>query len=504
MFAAGDIDHRWRGRCLCEVITILTYQDFEKEPDRLDFIRRAITEHRQSEEFKIAADAELYDRQENSTINAVTRWVFSNDGRRVYDPTSSNNRIASNFFHRLNTQRVSYLLGNGISFTKHITEAEQDGQKIRIDETKERFNDNFDTDVYKICYSGEIESKSYCYVTYDSSSGYGLHLFPFTEFVPLVDEYDGTLRAGLRYWSLDWDHRPVTVVLYEKDGITKYQTKPGSRGLDLMVVEPKHGYNIRTSTTEAEGTEIIGYENHFSDLPIIPYYAANEQSTLVGMKASIDAYDLIQSGFANDLQDCAQIYWLIGGSLGMTDDKLKEFRERLLYQHIAVADLDNSSVTPYTQEVPHNARQTFLTQMRSNIYEAFGGLDVSQLSGNRRTATEIEATYNPMDEEADAFESRVTDFLRRLLALIGVDDLPTYKRNRIANQYEQTQMIVLAADYLDRRTILEKLPWITVDEVETIMSATSVEDEERREADTDEQNDMVYDGNGGFYDRNSV
>ena len=65
-------------------------------------------------------------------------------------------------------------------------------------------------------------------------------------------------------------------------------------------------------------------------------------------------------------------------------------------------------------------------------------------------------------------------------------------------------MIVLAADYLDRRTILEKLPWITVDEVETIMSATSVEDEERREADTDEQNDMVYDGNGGFYDRNSV
>jgi len=467
------------------VFTIITFQDYERADDKVAFIARAINEHRQSDDYKYAQEAALYDRQENVTINEVTRSLYTAAGIKINDPTTSNNKIASNYFHRLNVQRVSYLLGNGVSFVDHVKTIQSDGRPIKVDETKEALGDDFDTDLYDIVYSGEISGKSYCYVTYDAKRGYEYYLFPITEFVPLLDEHDGRLRAGIRFWSLDWDRRPVSVVVYEADGLTKYQTRDGAKGLDLVMVEAKHGYNKITVTTEAEGTEVVGFENHFSDIPILPYYGKNGRSTLVGMKAAIDSYDLIQSGFANDLQDCAQIYWLVGGSLGMDDKSLKEFRERLLFQHIGVADLDNSSVTPYTQQVPYEARAAYLTHIRNSIYESFGALDVTNINSGDRTATEIEAAYQALEEEADSLETRVTDFIRRLLALLGIEDIPQYKRNRISNQLEQTQMIIMAAEHLSERAILEKLPWVTVDEIDTILAEKSGETDELHENDDD-------------------
>lgn len=491
----GDINNRWWGRYIEAVIQILTYQDFLAAKDRIEFIRKAINEHRESEKFKRAVDAEAYDRQQNVTINAVVRTIYTAAGIKVNDPTTSNNKIASNFFHRLNTQRVSYLLGNGVSFVDHVTyDKSEDGETVRVDETKEKLGDDFDTKVYDVVYSGEISCSSYCYVTYDSKNGYGFHLFKYTEFVPLLDEVDGTLRAGIRFWSLDWDKKPVTVVLYEKDGITRFRTKPDSKGLDLVILEQKHKYNTITVTTEAYGTEVIGDENHFSDLPIIPYYAKNEISTLEGMQSAIDSYDLIQSGFANDLQDCAQIYWLVGGSLGMDDENLKKFRERLLFQHIGVADLDNSSVTPYTQQVPYEARVAYLRHIRNSIYEAFGALDVTNINTGDRTATEIEAAYQALEEEADALEARVTDFIRRLLKLLKIEDVPQYKRNRISNQLEQTQMIVMAAEHLSERAILEKLPWVTVDEIDKILAERGAEIDELSEENDLEGDTTLQDG----------
>lgn len=474
------------------MIKILTFQDFRQANDRIEFIVAAIEEHRKSNIYKTAVDAELYDRQMNTTINSVTQKIYTAAGIPIEDPVSSNNKIASNFFHRLNTDRVSYLLGNGVMFTDHINKVKnEDGTVTVHDETKEAFGDDFDTTLYSVVYSGEISGSSYAYITDTGDGKYNITLYKLTEFVPLLDEYDGTLRAGIRFWSLDWGKKPVMAVLYEEDGITEYRTKKGRQGLDLEVYIDKHPYNTITSETEARGIEIIGGENPFKKLPIIPYYAEYKQSTLIGIKSAIDAYDLIQSGFANDLQDCAQIYWLINGALGSDDNNVKAFREKLLFQHIGVIDQDNSDITPYTQEVPYEARKVFLENLRSNIYEAFGGFDIKQLVNGDRTATEIQANYNAVDEEADAFETRVTLFIRQLLALVGINDIPQYKRNRIANQLEQTQMIIMAAEYLSTRAILEKLPWITVDEVDTILEEKNGEvDSLSEDADRDDVNDV--------------
>lgn len=456
----------------------------------IDFIAYAITEHRGSEEYKIACDADEYDKQKNVTVNEYVKKLFTLTGSTIVDYTATNNKIASNFFHRLNTQRCTYSLGNGVTFSdnhEERTEVDENGMEttIEVDTTKEALGDHFDTDLYNLAYAALKHGRSFGFWNVDR-----LHIFPLTEFVPLVDEYDGTLRAGIRFWSLEWGRRPVTAVLYEEDGFTKYRSAPDTYGLDLVEIEPKHGYKQVIQHTEADGDEVIG-ETNYGPLPIVQLWGSNrQQSTLVGLRQSIDSYDLIQSGFANDLEDCAQIYWIIGNAMGMDDGDLQKFRDRLKFNHIAVADTNESSVTPYTQDIPFQARQAYLEHIKSTIYESFGALDVHAVQAGS-TNDHIEAAYQPMDEEADDFEYQIIEFVQQLLKLIGIEDVPQFKRNRVSNQMEQVQMVMMEANYLDDRTVLELLPNIPVDKIDEILanrdaaSADTMEYEDESEGDTE-------------------
>lgn len=451
-----------------------TFQDFEQATDKAKFVSAAISEHLSSDSYKTAVKADLYDCQKNETIFNYVKVIFSMTGSPIEDFTASNNKIASNFFHRLNTQRATYLLGNGVSFTDNVeTQVDENGIERSIDTTKERLGAKFDTDLKNLAYYGLIHGVSFGYWTEDSNKA-RLHVFKLTEFKPLFDEETGALRAGIRFWRVE-ENKPLYAVLYEKDGYTKYK---GDYMADLQEIEPKRAYKYKIQTTEFDGDLIIGEEN-FTDLPIVPFYGTRvHQSTLIGMQSAIDSYDLIRSGFANDLSDCAMVYWILENAGGMSDKEVERYRERLKFAHIAVADTDNSKVTPYTQDIPYNARQAYLNAIREGIYEDFGGLDVHTVAAGA-TNDHIDAAYQPLDEEADDLEFQVHEFMDTFLDLLGIEDTATFKRNRISNQKEQTDMVLSASDYLDDETILKKLPFITVDEVVEILARKNAENEDR-------------------------
>ena len=69
--------------------------------------------------------------------------------------------------------------------------------------------------------------------------------------------------------------------------------------------------------------------------------------------------------------------------------------------------------------------------------------------------------------------------MQQILRLMNVDDVPQFKRNRISNQKEQVEMLMLVADYLDEETILSKLPFVTIDEVKQILKNKDAEDQKR-------------------------
>lgn len=458
---------------------MITFQDFEKATNIPRFLAEAIFIHQRSDIYKIAKSADNYDKQKNETIYNYVQMIFSLTGTPLEDFTASNNKIACNFFHRLNTQRCVYLLGNGVSFSDNKVEKTNDkGVQEFIDTTKQKLGKKFDTDLKKIVYNALIHGVSFGFWNYDR-----LYNFPITEFVPLYDEETNVLRAGIRFWQID-KSKPTFAVLYEEDGYTKYKSE--GTGFDFKEWQTKAPYKILVQHTDFDGIEVIGEENYGS-LPIIPLWGNSiHQSTLVGMRRSIDSFDLIRSGFANDLTDCAQVYWILENCMGMSDDDLAQFRDRLKLNHIAVADMDNSKVTPYTQEIPYQARQEYLNSIRAGIYEDFGGLDVHTIAAGA-TNDHIDAAYQPMDEEADDLEFQVSEFIEQLLHLIDIEDTPLFKRNRISNEKEQTEMVLSAAEYLDDETILQKLPFITIDEISSILAKKNQENMDRFESTVPEE-----------------
>jgi len=443
---------------------MLTYQDYLAAVEKgklLTFLRDAITQHRNSDDYAVAVAADEYDRQRNPTIRETVRRIYSLTGKPMEDFTASNNRIASNFFRRLNVQRCTYSLGNGVTFDN--------------DSIKDKLGPSFDTDLYTVGYKGLIHGLSFGFWNLDK-----LHVFTYPEFVPFWDEGDGSLRAGLRYWCLDWNKKPLYAVLYEEDGYTKFRSKGGRAGLTLEEYEPKRAYRQTIAHTDAGGDEVIG-ETNYGSLPIVPFWGSNrKQSTLVGMREAIDSYDLIQSGFANDVNDCAQIYWLINGAMGMDDEDVQQFMDRLRLQHVAVTDTGtDTSISTHTQEPPYNAREAYLDRIERSIYRDFGAFNPMDITSRQATATEINAAYQPMDEEADDFEYQLIKFVQQILKLQGIDATPTFKRNRISNQTEQVNMIMSQAEVLDTETILELFPNITNDQIPEILARRANENAQR-------------------------
>lgn len=446
---------------------IITFQEFEKhEQDRAKWLGQAIAQYMRSDEYKIAQEADLYEKQQNTKINQYVRKVYDITGVASVDFTNPNNQIASNFFHLMNTQRASYSLGNGVSFAGKKLIQNAENVTVVSDTTKDALGRKFDDSLYKTAINSLEHGVCYCF--YNDGE---YHVFPMTEFLPFKDEVTGKIRAGVRFWCLEWKKRPVVVDLYEEDGYSRYMTAEKKYGLGaLELKEEKRSYKETVQTSEADGEEIIGGEN-YSSLPIAVMYGnRNHQSTLIGMKANIDAFDLISSGYANDLSECAQVYWLIDNAAGMQDEDIARLRDRMLLQHIVVADEQNSQIKPFSAEIPFNSREACLNRIKDSIYRDFGVLDVMTLIGGQRTATEIRAAYQPMDIEADDFEYQVNEFIQQILELIGIEDYPLFDRNRISNEKEETEMVMLAADYLDDRTVLEKLPFVTVDEVDNILA----------------------------------
>ena len=88
------------------------------------------------------------------------------------------------------------------------------------------------------------------------------------------------------------------------------------------------------------------------------------------------------------------------------------------------------------------------------------------------------------------FEYYLIDFCQQILTLAGIDDEPTFRWNRVVNQAEQTNTILMAAQYLTDEIIIKKLPFLTPEEADKIISQRDEEDFDQFNQEDMEEEDM--------------
>lgn len=445
-----------------------TYQDLLKcennEDARMAFCLDVIKEHRGTLMFRTAVQADEYDAHRNTTIMNYQKFLYNLKGEAVPDRFTPNYKLPSNFFNSFITQTNQYLLGNGVQITTE-SDAKNAAQK-----EKDKLGRRFDNQLQKGGRYALLHGVSFGFWNYDH-----MEIFRFTEFAPLNDEENGSLMAGVRFWQIA-PEKPLRFNLFEVDGYTEYIQRPGQKP---EVMKAKRAYIIHT-TSDGIGNEIREGEN-YPTFPIVPLWGnLQHQSELVGTQYGIDCYDLIKSGFANDLDDVSSIYWILHNSGGMTDMDLAKFVERIKTIKAVNVDTDSGQAAEaHTMEVPYEARTAYLARLEQDLYRDFQIVNVMSISGGQKTATEIMAAYTPMDAKVDQFEYCVIDFLEAIFALAGVEGDATFKRSRIVNQSEETEMVISAAQYLDDEAILNHLPWLTPEEVDDILSRLDDENAQR-------------------------
>ena len=438
-----------------------TYQDFlevaeKSDRERMEFVLSAINNHKDSDLYKQAVIAKEYDAHRNVTIANFQKLLYTLNGKVIPDNYSPNYKLRSNFFANFITQETQYLLGIGVTLKK--------------EENKAKLGAGFDTRLQEAAHDALVGGVSYGFWNLDH-----LEVFDVTEFVPLLDEENGELRAGIRFWQV-CTSKPLRATLFEPDGFTQYIRRSGE---EMMILEPKRGYVAVEATSEIDGTELLAYQNYLG-FPIIPMYGNRaKQSELVGQREAIDCYDLIKSGFANTVDDASVIYWTISNAGGMDEIDMARFKESMRRIGVGLVDDDGAKAEAHTITIPVEAREALLSRISDDLYRDFQMLDVTKLQGGQKTATEINAAYQPMDNKVDQFEYCVIDFLQALFKIVGIEDEPSFTRSKVTNQLEQTQMVLLAANYLDDETILNKLPWLTQEEVAEILRRKAAEDIER-------------------------
>ena len=438
-----------------------TYQDFlevaeKSDRERMEFVLSAINNHKDSDLYKQAVIAKEYDAHRNVTIANFQKLLYTLNGKVIPDNYSPNYKLRSNFFANFITQETQYLLGNGVTLKK--------------EENKAKLGAGFDTRLQDAAHDALVGGVSYGFWNLDH-----LEVFDVTEFVPLLDEENGALRSGIRFWQV-CTSKPLRATLFEPDGFTQYIRRSGE---EMMILEPKRGYVAVEATSEIDGTELLAYQN-YPGFPIIPMYGNRaKQSELVGQREAIDCYDLIKSGFANTVDDASVIYWTISNAGGMDEIGMARFKESMRRIGVGLVDDDGAKAEAHTLTIPVEAREALLSRISDDLYRDFQMLDVTKLQSGQKTATEINAAYQSMDNKVDQFEYCVIDFLQALFKIVGIEDEPSFTRSKVTNQLEQTQMVLLAANYLDDETILNKLPWLTQEEVAEILKRKAAEDIER-------------------------
>ena len=425
----------------------------------MGFVRLAIADYKSSRAYLLAHDAHLYYNGENPTINRYEKIIYDFKGMAHRDMYTANHKIASKFFGKVVDQEVSYLLGNGIGFG--------------TERTKAKLCSCFDEDMQDAAREALISGQAFVFWDLDHTQ-----VFTAQEFVPLYDEDNGALMAGVRFWQVA-DNRPLRATLYEIDGYTEY-IKP--KNGEMTVKQEKRPYKLKVRYSEADGTEIYDGEN-YPGFPIVPLRnGKNAYSELLGRRNTIDALDLACSNMVNNVDEGNLIYWVLTNCGGMDELDDAQFIQRLKTTHVAHADGDEGAkATPQSIEAPYAGTQQTIDMLTKRLYDDFQAFDSSAVSAGNQTATAIKASYVPLDLKTDKFEACVTRCIKGLLSIAGLEGEPTYTRNRIINAQEEMQTLLLGAEYYDDEYITKKALTLLgdADQYEDLMRRKAAEEIDR-------------------------
>lgn len=406
--------------------------------------------------------SESYFNNQNDIINMDFRAYICNGVTKIND-NRSNRRISHNFLRLLINQAVNYIAGNSITYKHEDEEFQTYLDKYLM----------FDFDDNNVLWLKESrkKGKSYLHVYYDLMGELKYAIIPSEQIIPIYkDEFRKEIEQIVRYYSIVgvdsqgkqvlrkkvewWNNKEVKIFQEDEKGT-----------FNTIQVLPHWSYSIDTNPDIVE-------PHSWGKVPFVQLFNNDEAiPDLQDIKGFIDAYDLIESGFINQIADIKEILIKVLGYSGST---VEEISALLKDTGIVKIDSPDGDVDILKTEIPVEARNAALKNLKDSIFMIGQGVDPNpEKIGTNITGIALKMLYAQLDLKCSASIRKmhkalyefmwfiVEDYNNRFGTNINYRDIKfTFNKNMIMNEAEIIDSLSKSKGIISDETIIEKHPYV--------------------------------------------
>lgn len=446
------------------------------------------------------------------------------------DPTASNERLPHPFHRIMVDQKVSYLLGNPPTISvekpdivdKNNMTPEEQAETEASDVFREAITKALGTTFFDVLNdwakgaSNKSEEWLHFYITPKGKLAWTIT--DAEGIIPIYDtQYEEDLVGLVRYYTYE-------IIDEAGKAHTRLKVEWWTKQLvEYWIETMEHNFIYDTSYPVNPGPHWFTFNTQKPDdrswnswglVPFVPLKNNSNGSTdLLPVKALIDAFDKIESGLVNDLNDFQELILVLKGYQALSAKAQQGLSELAIFKqnlrvHKVVTVAENGSVEPLRVEVPVEAKTKVMEILRREIFYFGMGVDLdSERFGGDASGVALKFLYSGLDLKANQLWRKMQESLKQAMVFIvtfinNTENTQydpakiTFAANKtmIFNEKEKVESVMAASPAMSKETTLANLPY--VDNVDMELKRIEAEEAKRLETAAALQ-DAAPDGQGG-------
>ena len=333
-------------------------------------------------------------------------FYFDSDGELREDKNRSNVKIPHPFFTEIVDQSVQYIFSGG-----RFMRSENMFLQEKLDEYF-NYNDDFTSELQMLLQGCMVKGFEYMYMYRNSE---GKLSFQRCDSLNVVEVSENNSDDGGKYLifsytlSAEKGRKEIEKIqVWSDNEVGFFKRVNGGDILPDDDIKPNPRAHIMYSSNDGS--------TYCESFGAIPFFRldnnSSQRSDLDVIKALIDDYDLMASSLSNNLIDFDRPLYAVTGFEG---DDLGELSQNLRTKKMIGLD-EGGKVEIKTVSIPFEARQAKLELDEKNIYRFGMGLNTAGLRDTVSTTNiAIKAAYSLLDLKCAKLETRLKQFLRRIL-----------------------------------------------------------------------------------------